>query len=31
VAFVTFVGIPVALAVWILTGPWVLYRIVRAG
>ena len=29
VAFVTMVGIPVALAVWILTGLWVLYRIVR--
>jgi len=29
VAFVTVVGIPVALVVWILTGLWVLYRIVR--
>jgi uncharacterized membrane protein len=29
VAFVTFVGIPVALAVWIVTGLWVLYRIAR--
>ena len=29
VAFVTLVGIPVALAVWIGTGLWVLYRIVR--
>jgi len=29
VAFVTFIGIPVAIVVWILTGLWVLYRIVR--
>jgi len=29
VAFVTVVGIPVAIVVWILTGLWVLYRIVR--
>jgi uncharacterized membrane protein len=29
VAFFTLVGIPVALVVWILTGLWVLYRIVR--
>jgi uncharacterized membrane protein len=29
VAFVTFVGIPVAIAVWIVTGLWVLYRIAR--
>ncbi len=29
VAFVTLVGIPVALVVWILTGLWVLYRIAR--
>ena len=29
VAFTTFVGIPVALAVWIVTGLWVLYRIAR--
>jgi len=29
VAFVTLLGIPVALVVWILTGLWVLYRIVR--
>jgi uncharacterized membrane protein len=29
VAFVTLVGIPVALVVWIGTGLWVLYRIVR--
>jgi uncharacterized membrane protein len=29
VAFVTLIGIPIALAIWILTGLWVLYRIVR--
>ena len=29
VAFVSFVGIPVAVAVWIATGLWVLYRIAR--
>ena len=29
VAFVTGVGIPVALVVWIVTGLWVLYRIAR--
>jgi len=29
VALVTVVGIPVAIVVWILTGLWVLYRIVR--
>ena len=29
VAFLTFVGIPVALVVWVGTGLWVLYRIVR--
>jgi uncharacterized membrane protein len=28
-AFVTLIGIPVAFAIWILTGLWVLYRIVR--
>ncbi len=28
-AFVTLLGIPLALAVWILTGVWVAYRIVR--
>ena len=27
--FVTFVGIPVAVAIWVLTGLWVLYRIGR--
>jgi len=29
VAFVTLIGIPIAFAIWILTGIWVLYRIVR--
>jgi len=29
VAFVTLIGIPVAIAVWLLTGVWVVYRIVR--
>jgi uncharacterized membrane protein len=29
VAFVTLIGIPIAFAIWILTGLWVLYRIVR--
>ncbi len=29
VMFVTLIGIPVAIAVWIVTGIWVLYRIVR--
>lgn len=28
-AFVTLLGIPLALAIWICTGIWVLYRIVR--
>ena len=28
-AFFTFVGIPVAIVIWVLTGLWVLYRIVR--
>jgi len=28
-AFVTLIGIPIAFAIWILTGLWVLYRIVR--
>jgi dihydroflavonol-4-reductase len=27
--FVTFVGIPVAIVLWIGTGIWVLYRIIR--
>ena len=29
VAFVTLLGIPIAIVVWICTGIWVLYRIVR--
>src|SRR5258706_7443676 len=29
VAFSTLAGIPVAIVVWVLTGLWVLYRIVR--
>lgn len=29
VAFVTLIGIPIAIVVWILTGVWVVYRIVR--
>jgi len=29
VAFVSFVGIPVAVMVWVGTGLWVLYRIAR--
>ena len=29
VAFVTVVGIPAAVVVWVLTGLWVLYRIAR--
>ena len=29
VAFVTVLGIPIAIALWIGTGVWVLYRIVR--
>jgi uncharacterized membrane protein len=29
VVFVTLIGIPIAIAIWILTGLWVLYRIVR--
>ncbi len=27
--FVTFIGFPVAVVIWILTGLWVLYRIAR--
>src|SRR5438309_12002930 len=27
--FFTFVGIPIAIVIWVLTGLWVLYRIVR--
>ena len=29
ILFVTFVGIPVAVVLWIGTGIWVLYRIIR--
>ena len=29
VPFVTFIGIPVAVFIWVLTGLWVVYRIVR--
>jgi len=29
VVFVTFIGIPVAFAIWVVTGVWVIYRIVR--
>jgi uncharacterized membrane protein len=29
ILFVTFVGIPVAVVLWIGTGLWVLYRIIR--
>lgn len=29
VLFVTVVGIPVAIVLWLLTGLWVLYRIIR--
>jgi uncharacterized membrane protein len=29
VAFATLIGIPVAVVIWIITGLWVLYRIVR--
>ena len=29
VAFVTVIGIPMAVVVWVLTGLWVLYRIAR--
>ena len=28
-AFITVVGIPIALVVWFATGIWVLYRIIR--
>jgi uncharacterized membrane protein len=27
--FVTLIGIPIAIAIWIVTGLWVLYRIAR--
>ena len=29
VLFVTLVGIPIAYAIWVVTGIWVLYRIIR--
>jgi uncharacterized membrane protein len=29
IAFVTLLGIPIAIVIWICTGIWVLYRIVR--
>ena len=29
IAFITLLGIPIAIAIWIATGLWVLYRIVR--
>ena len=29
VLFATVVGIPVAIAVWLITGVWVLYRLIR--
>ena len=29
VLFITVVGIPVAIVLWLLTGLWVLYRIIR--
>jgi uncharacterized membrane protein len=29
VAFITLLGIPVAIAIWLATGIWVLYRIAR--
>ncbi len=29
ILFVTFVGIPVAIVLWLATGIWVLYRIIR--
>ncbi len=28
-AFATFIGIPVAIAIWVATGLWVVYRIIR--
>ncbi|MBS0321022.1 MAG: hypothetical protein JSR18_10815 [Proteobacteria bacterium] len=27
--FITFLGIPIALAIWFFTGIWILYRIIR--
>jgi len=29
IAFVTFIGIPIAIVIWIVTSIWVLYRVVR--
>lgn len=29
VLFITLIGIPIAIAIWIFTGLWVLYRIAR--
>ena len=29
VPFFTLIGIPIAMAIWIVTGVWVVYRIVR--
>ena len=29
ILFVTLVGIPIAWAIWVVTGIWVLYRIIR--
>ena len=28
-AFITFIGIPAAIAIWVGTGLWVVYRIIR--
>jgi uncharacterized membrane protein len=29
ILFVTLIGIPVAWVIWVITGIWVLYRIIR--
>ncbi len=29
IAFVTFIGIPIAIVIWIVTSIWVLYRVIR--
>ena len=29
ILFVTLIGIPFAWAIWVITGIWVLYRIIR--
>ena len=29
ILFITLIGIPVAYAIWVVTGIWVLYRIIR--